>query len=516
MAEIRECDRAAVSRFGIASALLMENAGRGVADAIESSYGPAGNKSYLIACGKGNNGGDGLVAARHLLLRGGKVTVLLVYNERSFRPDPAQQLKILRRLERANAANLRIIPVPSAARLRTLPEHDLIIDAIFGTGFHGSMDRRARSVVHWMNGRPETAVAIDMPSGLETDHGTVGDVAVRADMTVTMLMKKAGLVVGKAGQYAGVVKVVDIGITPQFFKQKFTAFRVGESDVRHILPRRPFDAHKHSVGKILVIAGSRGLTGAAAMAASSAMRSGAGAVVLATPESVYPVLARKLTEVMVRPVRETSAGSIAVAALEELKEHLLWADLLIVGPGLSRDRETQNMVRTLIRTVDLPVLIDADGLNAIAGETSFLRKRRSREMILTPHTGEFARLSGLAAREIEADRVGVARTFARNFSLTLVLKGAPTVTADRGGIVYVNSTGNAGMATAGAGDILTGIIGGLWAQKMRATDAALAGVYIHGLCGDRARDALGEKSLMAMDLYDAIPTVLKTLSGKQG
>ncbi len=494
----------------------MENAGRGAADAIEGHYGPAAGKSYLIVCGKGNNGGDGLVIARHLLLRGGRITVVLVFSERSFRPDPARQMKILRNLEGRGRASLRILPAPSMAKLRGLPEHDLMVDAIFGTGFHGNVDRRVRPVVEWMNSRPERVVAIDMPSGLDSDRGTAGDAAVKADLTVTMLMKKTGLLVGKAGEYTGALKVVDIGISPAFYEKKFTSWRVEESDVRRALPVRPFDAHKHSVGKILVIAGSRGLTGAAAMASSAAMRAGAGAVVLATPASVYPILARKLTEVMVTPVQETWAGSIAAGALNEVKEHLRWADLLILGPGLSRDPETQDVVRSLVAEAGIPILLDADGLNAVAGQNSLLKKRKTKELILTPHTGEFARLTGRSAAEIESDRIALARTFAHDFSLTLVLKGAPTVSAGRDRMVYVNSSGNSGMATAGAGDILTGIIGGLWAQKMDPIEAAYAGVYVHGRCGDLANEKLGEKSLMAMDLYDVIPSVLRALAGKSG
>ncbi len=494
----------------------MENAGRGAADAIEARYGVAAGKSYLIVCGKGNNGGDGLVIARHLLLRGARITVILLYTERSFRPDPAQQMKILRNLERSKRGSLRIMAVPSAAKLHSLPEHDILVDAIFGTGFRGGMDRRTRTVIDWMNSRPERVVSIDVPSGMDSDVGMVSDVAVKADMTVTMLMKKTGLLVGKAGEYAGFIKVVDIGITPSFYGKRFNVCRVEVPDVVRILPRRPFDAHKHSVGKILVIAGSRGLTGAAAMASSAAMRSGAGAVILATPASVYPVLAKKLTEVMVTPVMETPDGSIATDALDEVKEHLRWADLLILGPGLSRNPATQELVRSLVSKATLPILLDADGLNAIAGQDVLLKRRKSPHLILTPHAGEFARLTGRTAARIESDRIGLARAFAQETALTLVLKGAPTVTAGSDGTVCINSTGNAGMATAGAGDVLTGIIGGLWAQGMDPLEAAYAGVYIHGSCGDHAKEKFGEKSLMAMDLYDAIPFILKKLAGTGG
>jgi NAD(P)H-hydrate epimerase len=279
-----------------------------------------------------------------------------------------------------------------------------------------------------------------------------------------------------------------------------------------MLPRRPLDAHKHSVGKIFVLAGSRGLTGAAVMSCTSAMRAGAGAVVLGIPKSLLPVVSKKLTEVMTNPLEETEDQSVSRKAISEINRFVSWSDLVVLGPGLGRNKETEEIILELTETIKKPLLIDADGLNALAIDPKILKKRKA-ETILTPHTGELSRITKFPSEEIEKNRVGVARRESKALNSYLVLKGSPTVVATLGGDVFINSAGNPGMATAGAGDVLTGTIAALWGQHMSAVEASVCGVYLHGFAGDLAKEKYGEMGLTATDIIEALPrAIMKTLS----
>ncbi len=395
-----------------------------------------------------------------------------------------------------------------------LPRTDFLVDALFGTGFSGALQGLYEEVIRWANESPSVKISIDIPSGMNSDTGTVENTAFRSNLTVTMGMKKIGLITGKSKDYVGKLKVADLGTIQRIpTRPGLGTFIVGIGDVRKLLPRRAFDAHKHSVGKVYVLAGSQGLTGAAAMAAKSGLRSGAGAVVLGTPRSVSSILARKLTEVMVEPLDETPDGSLSLKALERAEKHIRWADVVIVGPGLSGNAETQQLIWKIVGSVEKPLLLDADALNALAANISILKRHRSKEIIITPHSGELSRLIGMKSGLIDEQRVDIAREVARKFKITLVLKGAPTVSSSPRGEVYVNPTGNAGMATAGSGDVLAGIIAGLWAQGAEQTVAAYCGVYLHGLAGDLARKKFGEKSMMAMDIQDLLPAAFVRIEG---
>lgn len=512
-AEMRRCDRIAIEKMKIPGLLLMENAGRAVAEAVLDLCAHESERNILIFCGKGNNGGDGFVAARHLFNHDAWVTVVLVGKAREIKGDAKTNYTILKNMiGRKGHPRLRLIELSSPRQLNRLGEPNVIVDALFGTGFSGALKSPYDKLVDWMNRSHARKVAVDIPSGVNADNGEVAKIAVRANETVTMGLNKIGLVVGRGRNHTGSIRVADISIPRNVYEaQRFATFHVLGEDVRGAMPHRPFDAHKHSVGKIFVLAGSRGLTGAAALAAESAMRVGAGAVVLGTPQGVYPILAKKLTEVMVEPLDETEAGSVGLSAMPTIEKFLKWADICVIGPGLSRNAETRSLVWKIVSSSNKPLLIDADGLNALAENTEILRKRRNPEIIITPHTGELSRLTKIATAEIERDRVAMARRVADGLRLTLVLKGAPTVTASREGLVAVNSTGNPGMATAGSGDVLAGIIAGLWGQKMNMFEAAYTGVYVHGLAGDAARDAFGEKAMMARDIAGHIITALRTL-----
>jgi NAD(P)H-hydrate epimerase len=509
--QMQAFDRIAVRKYSIPSLLLMENAGRGFVDVMEARFGPVSGKRVLVFCGKGNNGGDGLVIARHLVNRGSVVRVALLCKETDVHGDARDNLDIVLKMMSADRNRIHLKEVSSVRQIPGSPKPDFIVDAIFGTGFSGAVRGMHARVMRWINAQKCTVASVDIPSGTDAMTGIVKNIAVRAQITVTMGLPKIGHYVGQGRDHSGEVSVVDISIPRVAFRAaREQSYLVRAPDVAGMLPRRPVSAHKYSVGKVFVLAGSRGLTGAPFMCVQAAMRTGAGAVILGVPRSIYGTLTRKVTEVMVTPLSETTRGSVSFSALEEIREKVRWADVVVLGPGLSRDVETQRVVRNLVTSVPKPLVIDADGLNALSSHVSLL-KRRNHPTILTPHVGELGRLTGDDPKYIEAYRVNAARKAARDFGNIVVLKGAPTVTGSPEGSTYVNSTGNPGMATAGTGDVLTGVIASLLAQGMEPASAAYSGVLIHGFAGDLAAKQLGQRSIMALDLVRQLPRTLETL-----
>ena len=514
--EMRWCDERTIGRVGVPGLLLMENAGRSVVDLLDQSFAPLAGKHVVVVCGKGNNGGDGFVAARHLSAAGTRTTVLLAAPPSTLRGDAKTNLVLLQRVARDKRNALRIRRA-SPRILQELEPPDLIVDALFGTGFTGDVRGSAEALIAWMNEQDAPVLAVDIPSGVNGTTGRAGGMAVEATATVTFGLLKSGLVLNDGREAAGRIYVSDIGIPRAVVEEGGFATMLAEgADVRARLPKRPFNAHKYSTGKVLVIAGSRGYTGAAALCATSALRSGAGAVMLLTPDAVYPILARKLTEVIVRPLPSTREGTAALIGEPQIREHLAWADVVVLGPGLSQHEEVRELVRRLIERIKGPLLLDADGLNAVAAIGTRLLERSKADILLTPHAGEFARLSGKTAEEIETMRPEVSRQFAARHRVGVVLKGVPTATASADGSVVINATGNPGMATVGSGDVLAGIIGGFWAQGMSKHDGAWCGAYVHGLCGDAARDKLGERSLVAGDLIEMLPEAFRRIDVGDG
>ncbi len=510
--EMREYDRMAIEEIGIPGLILMENAGGGIVEAIKLKYGCVRNKKFLIVCGKGNNGGDGFVVARHLYNMGAKVAVILIGNPKNLKGDVETNYKIITRIIANNKWDKHIVfsKYKGLKHLKAFEKIDFIVDALFGTGFNGKLEKLHEEVIRWMNSQKVPIISIDVPSGVNSDNGTVESVAVKSDVTVTMGLKKTGLLIGESVNYINDLKVVDISL-PKFFYENFDfqTYEVEPADVARSLPERLKTAHKYSVGKILVIAGSPGFTGAAALSSNSALKTGAGAVVLATSESVYPILAKKLTEVMVHPLSSIGTEKIMTESYQRLNKFIDWADVLIIGCGISLKAETVELVHKILYEVDKPLVLDADAITIISENLSILKKRKSKKVIITPHGGEFARLAKLSPHEIESNKLKIARSFSKEYKLTLILKGAPTLTISSDGYSFINSTGNPGMATAGSGDVLAGIVGGLWAQGMGEVEAAYCGVFIHGLAGDFAKQKLGERSVLALDLQKNIPIALK-------
>ncbi len=504
--EMRWCDETAIRSFGIPSLLLMENAGKGSADAIARSFGPLNGRSVVIACGKGNNGGDGFVVARHLLNRGAKVTVVLLASGRELKGDARRNFDILAAIQKQSPKRLQI--KKSLAGLKA----DLIVDALLGTGFSGVIRPPLAPAIDWINRQGVPVVSLDIPSGINGTTGVMANKAVKARRTVTMGAIKTGLLCNQGREHTGDLEVIDIGIPANIYVSKnLRTYLIESGDVAAVLPRRKPTAHKYNVGKVFVLAGSRGFTGAAALSAFAVLRSGAGAVLLGTPESVYPILAKKLSEAIVVPLPATKSGSLGLEGISQIEERMKWADVTVIGPGLSQDPETGAVVTKLVVEGKGKMLIDADGLNAIAHSGAGLLRKSVGEIIVTPHSGEFARLAGVEASEVDARRIEHARAFAKAHGVVVVLKGGPSATADPGGTVILNSTGNPGMATVGSGDVLSGVVAGLWAQGMESMDAASSGVWFHGRSGDLAAAKLGERSIVAQDLIDFLPPAFQSI-----
>jgi hydroxyethylthiazole kinase-like uncharacterized protein yjeF len=503
--EMRWCDDVTIHKHGVPSLLLMENAGRGVAETVVKEFGPSEGKRILIFCGKGNNGGDGFVAARHLLSAGAKVTVVLLSPARTLHGDAKSSYNNLTQLKPVQVGQLSI-KKSIHSFLKTPLTQDLIIDAIFGTGFSGEVREPFLTAIRWINKHRMPVLSVDIPSGVDGTTGIVVNAAVKASCTVTFGLVKTGLLCNQGQDYAGTVRTIDIGIPKSVSRSKsLKTFQIEMADVQRVLPQRTSTANKYSVGKVFVLAGARGYTGAAYLCAMAALRAGAGAVMLGIPDAVYEVVARRLAEAIVKPLPSTKEGTIAWSALDEIDEKLSWADVAVLGPGLSANPETQEVIAAILRKHRGKMVIDADALRGVAavGLERFGKLRG--KYILTPHAGEYSRIVGVPAREIEAKRIEQAREGSMKSKATIVLKGGPTATGIADGTVYLNSTGNPGMATVGSGDVLTGIIAALWAQGVPQNAAAYAGVFLHGLAGDITRNMLGERSIIAGDLIDHLP-----------
>ncbi len=488
-------DRATQAR-GVSADLLMERAGRAVARAALDVMGGSYGRRAVVVCGKGNNGGDGLVAARHLARWGVRVAVVAV-----------EALDDLREPAAGNAARLnevtsiRVLPFAHALLDRELRRADVAIDALFGTGFRGIPEDDWADAIAGLNTSPAPVVAVDIPSGVNGATGTVEGDAVRADLTVTFGAPKVGAVVLPGAELAGVVRVADIGFPQDLMVAD--AFLTEPADVAAILPERDIDTHKRATGVLVVVAGSREMTGAARLVARGAGRIGTGLVQVAVPEGILPIVQAGLAETTFLPLPETPEGSVALSALSTLLDRLEGADTLAIGPGLSGHEETAELVRRLVRDCPVPLVLDADGLNAFTGRAAELADRKS-DAVLTPHVGEFVRLSGVSARELVEDRLTHARALAERTGAVTLLKGSRTLVTTPDGVVRINPTGGPVLATAGSGDVLTGIIGGLVARGLDPGDAASAGAYVHGLAGILAGRSSGEGTL-ASDIARCVP-----------
>ena len=509
--QMRAIDKRAIEGMGIPSLTLMENAGRGVAEVIrEEVFNDAcDGRRVAIVCGRGNNGGDGFVVGRYLHEWGASVQFLLLGQPDQLKGDAAVNHK------RAAELNLPVTTVESIGDLPDLTAFDLLIDAIFGTGFHGPIRGVAAGVVDAMNESGVEIVAVDAPSGLDSDTGEAEGSVVNALYTISLACSKYGQWLWPGRAFVGHLAVVDIGIPSEAVDGEGVRLaQITEDFVGASLPERPADGHKGTFGKALILGGSAGMSGAVALAANAAMRCGLGLAYAGVPESIVDLIDIKATEPVVLPFPEVNRRRVlARRGLGEIVKRSAEIDAIAIGPGLSQHHETQELVRRLIARVNKPTVLDADGLNAFAKDQSGLEATRPYPLIITPHVGEMARLLGRSNQDVAANRKQAAIDAAQRFGCIAVMKGSPTFVADSDGMVYLNPTGNSGMGTGGVGDVLTGIIVSFLAQGCEPLAATLMGVYIHGRAGDLGADEHGERSLVASDLVTMLPEVLRELEG---
>jgi ADP-dependent NAD(P)H-hydrate dehydratase / NAD(P)H-hydrate epimerase len=508
-AQMQTLDRRTIEEAGVPGTTLMERAGAGVVTCLQQQIGALRGKTVTIFCGKGNNGGDGFVVARLLHKQRARVRVLALAPLTDLSRDAATMYRQLAR----TAGKTVIKPFLSASQAQSMLQNsDVIIDALLGTGLATPVTGRFADAIESINHAQRLTVAVDLPSGIHADTGTVLGRAVKADLTVTFGLPKLGLFQNQGIDHAGLVEIVDIGIPPAYVDAIEGRINLITAPfVRAALPPRRLSSHKGTFGHAGIIAGSVGKTGAAAMSAQAALRMGAGLVTIAIPTSVNDVLEAKLLEVMTIPMPETKARTLSRAALDRLKDFIAARTAVAIGPGLSTHPETVELVQALVRQLDRPSVLDADALNALAGRAALLTECKI-PPILTPHPGEMARLvAESSAQSINGDRIGTATCFARERGCYVVLKGARTVIAGPDGRVAICPTGNPGMATAGTGDVLTGMIAGLLAQGVASWVAACAATYVHGLAGDLAAETIGQSSLIARDVIDHIPYALTNI-----
>jgi NAD(P)H-hydrate epimerase len=503
--QMRDADRQTIDDVGIPSIVLMENAGRQAVAAMEAAFDDLASSKVGVLCGRGNNGGDGFVVARTLAQRGIEAVVYLLGSVSDVRGDARTNLEILGRV------GVTVVEISTAQEwelhFTEISECDVIVDAIVGTGFHGPLTGLLETVVADVNGLGVPTVAIDLPTGVSADSHEIDGEAIEATMTVTLAAPKLPLILPPADAYGGDLVIADIGIPGPVLDELDGPWLeiLTRERMRELVPVRAADSHKGDFGRVLVIAGSVGRTGAAHLAALGALRSGAGLVTIATPRSCVPTIAMMMPEYMTEPLEETSAGAVDFAAVDRVLD--IKADIICIGPGLGQDPSTAAFVQAVVERSGVPLVIDADGLNAFSGDPDRLTGRDGVDVIVTPHPGEMARLLGVS--------IAHAREFAAARRLHVVLKGHRTVIAGPEGRSFVNLTGNAGMATGGTGDLLTGMIAAWFAQLLDAEGACKLAVYLHGTAGDLAEADEGDVALLPTDIADRLGDAVLELTARR-
>ena len=510
--EMRDMDRLAIESHGIPGLVLMESAGKGAARVLLAQFADHLKAGVGIICGKGNNGGDGFVMARYLADHRIRVTVYLLAKTSMVKGDAAANLNRLAPL------NIPVIEVPDenafSKAISSLDQHGLLVDAILGTGLSADVKGFFKTVIDYMNQRPTPIFAVDVPSGLNSDTGQPCGACIRAQATATFALPKIGHFSYPGAEYTGKLEIIDIGI-PEAVVQSVKPKQqlLTAEQIRHRLRPRSADTHKGRTGHLLVVAGSVGKTGAAALAAGSAMRCGAGLVTLSIAESLHSIAETLVLEVMTAPLTESRCGVLGDAAVDDIKKLISGKACLAIGPGIGQAPETRRLIQKIISQIEIPMVIDADGLNNLTGQTQLLKSLKA-PAVLTPHPGEMARLIDATPAEVQHNRLKCARDFATNFKVHVVLKGAATVIAHPDGKTYINPTGNSGMASGGMGDVLTGVLAGFITQGFSPEEAAHAAVYLHGAAADTLAKTIGPFGYLAGEVMNAIPGEIKKLIAK--
>lgn len=505
--QMREIDRKAINDIGIPGIVLMENAGRSAFEEISKRFPDLRKKKISILCGKGNNGGDGFVIARHLINNGITPDIYLFGNESDVKGDARINLSILLKM------GVKINTINNEDDWDKFKENikdsEIIIDSIFGTGFQGRLEGLWEKIFADINSYRGFKVAIDIPSGLSSDTFMVKEPSFRADLTITMAAPKIPHVFPPASEKVGEFVVADIGI-PQFLFENSSYFLELITEERilnsKIFKKRKRDSHKGDYGHVVVIAGSMGKTGAAVLAGLSVLKAGAALVTIATPKSCLPIIASSSPEIMTFPLEETEDGTISEVSLPAILKFVEDKDAVILGPGITTNPSTVEFVIEFLKNSKIPTIVDADGINSIATFPSIVKGKS--HIALTPHPGEFGRVLKITPRDILNNRIDIVRHFAMENGCFIVLKGWRTLIGEPEGRVFVNPTGNPGMATGGSGDVLSGILGGFLAQTRDILESLILGVYLHGLSGDIGAEKKGEISLTAMDILENLPDAI--------
>ncbi|MHB8121992.1 MAG: NAD(P)H-hydrate dehydratase [Desulfuromonadaceae bacterium] len=503
---MQELDKQAIKECEIPALQLMENAGRSCVEVIVGEFGTSGR--CIVMAGKGNNGGDGYVVARLLAQAGWDVKVIVLADRAEIRGDAATNLE---KLPGSVVNYCTAEGQLSALYMEELFQTDVVVDALLGTGLCSNISGMYHEAVDLMNASGRPVVAVDIPSGIHGTNGRALGEAVRAYITVTFAIAKLGHVLYPGAEHTGRLIVADIGI-PQRLMEAASGYEfLDETAIHPMLHRRDRQSHKGDFGHCLVIAGSTGKSGAAVLTANSAVRSGSGMVTLAAAESIHTILETKTTEVMTAPLPDYGSGYLTDNAFSAIKKLLVDKAAVAVGPGLGCHQGTHDLIKNLVETVTTPLVIDADGLNALAEDVTILKRKKTQQVVLTPHPGEMSRLIGSSIPDVEAIRISVSQEFASTYGVYLVLKGARTIIASPAGTVAINGSGNPGMASGGMGDVLTGIIVSLLGQGCATWDACCLGVFLHGFAADMVAEDKGEIGINASDVLEMLPYAYKRL-----
>jgi len=501
---MKSLDEICINKYGIPGAVLMENAGIRVMEEIESLH--LSERHAAIICGTGNNGGDGFVIARHLYNRGWKLNIFVCGDAGKIKGDALLNLSIARSI----GIPIHTIDDNSIDFFAGfINESPLVVDALLGTGFCGKLKGLYKAIISKVNECNACVVSVDIPSGLDADTGFFDEECVMADYTVTFQIPKAGLIINDGPKACGNLKIKDISMPKAAIDAVGLGLSLLDKDmIKGIIPVRGCNTHKGSYGSVFVVACSKGMEGSGIMSSRAALRSGAGIVRLGLPESLQKYICTSNLEIMTKGLEDRGKGVLSEECITELMVTAEKSSSLLIGPGLTDTDSIRIIITEVIKNCIVPTIIDADGLNAISSDPGILKKHKG-EIIITPHPGEMARLCGCSSSDIQKDRLGYAGRFAREFDVIVVLKGYRTIIALPDGTAFINPTGNPGMATAGSGDVLAGMIAGFAAQKFKLADAALCGVYIHGAAGDSAAGKIGEYGLTAGDIIENISHTIK-------
>lgn len=513
--EMQEIDRETIESFGIPGRVLMENAGYGTFKMIMDLFPDIFDRKVCLLCGRGNNGGDGFVVARYLMEKGVETNIFLLSSRDRLRGDARANMGLVEKLcamrGKKDEEN-KIIQIPDRdAFLKyksRIFHNDLFVDGIFGTGLNSDVRGFFREVIDLVNASRNPVVSVDIPSGLNADTGKPCGVCIKAYATASFAFAKPGHILYPGNIFTGKLEVIDIGIPGFIVEKKSPKVHLTEKKrVQSFFSVRDSQAHKGNFGHLLIIAGSIGKTGAAALAANAAMACGTGLVTLGVPESLNAVMEPQVTETMTFPLSERRKGFLSEQAFDEIIELSKGKTAMAVGPGIGTEKDTGNLIKKLVKAIDIPIIMDADALNLIAGSPEILTHKKT-PVILTPHPGEMARLANSSTAEIQSSRLESARKFAVQYGVILVLKGAGTITAMPDGRIFICTTGNPGMASGGMGDVLTGMISGFTAQGLSCENAAIAGPYLHGICGDTLACTRGSFGFTASDIIGISPETI--------